>query len=311
MYCKVNPSKPCGGCQNCRVFTSLDIVKRLKIEHSKRPFAAFLTWTYSDEFLPIFSGKAQLYSLELDACIDRLKKVVPGKIVVFAVGEYGGRLFGSDKATRDIHPHYHLAVFSDDPNFYNYIRSSSEKAWKFGHSHCLMLSQSLMSYIAGYTLKKLTSEKDMNKVKGLRIEPEFARFPRNPCLGDVKEEYVENIEHFGWIDKIIINGKETSLPKSLRLRIEKEFILFGTHGFLDGVEVCDIDVYKHNKAVVREEKFQRLQEKKMQNLQSIKNEKGVSESEARALLSLSNKQKRKNFEIMLDLKKCTKKERIL
>lgn len=307
MYCKFNIQKPCGKCQICRIYKSVDLVKRLKLEHSKRPFAVFVTLTYDDIHLPVFhhSKKAELYKPDLKKFLENLKKNIP-KCVAFGVGEYGGTLFGSDKASREIHPHYHICIFSDDPKFYDYIREKCNKYWSMGHAHVLMLSQHLMSYIAGYTVKKLTSEKDMQKVMNLKIRPEFAYYPRNPSLGDISDELVESIEYYGWIEKLLIDGKETRCPKSLLLKVEKKLL---THD-LDLKDDQDIKTYERRKKAHAQEKMQMRLEKEQAQIKAL-NLQGLNYDTASMQLKKWKKQITKNFEVMLNLKKSTKKEKIL
>ena len=85
------PTHRCGQCEYCRVLDRLDKVNRLKLEFGMRPHAFFLTLTYTDEYLPIFSGKANLYKPDLVKFLDLIRRYLP-KITIFAVGEYGGNI---------------------------------------------------------------------------------------------------------------------------------------------------------------------------------------------------------------------------
>lgn len=276
-----------------------------------RPYAVFVTLNYSDDFLPVFhcSQKAELYKPDLNSFIDRIKKARP-ECTVFAVGEYGGTLFGSDKATREIHPHYHLCIFSDDSKFYEVIKSVVDENWEYGFTHVLMLSAHLMNYISGYTIKKLNKPKDMNKVMMLppTFQPEFARWPRNPSIGDISEIYCQAIEQFGYNEKIIIDGKLTRMPKSLLLRIDKKLL---THD-LDLKKVYgDVAIYERRKYYAKIEKMQLRLEAQAQKIEAIMLSENISLSDAYCRQNAYYKQSTKNFEIQLNLKNSTKKEKKL
>jgi len=219
LVCKYNRTKPCGKCQACRILSHVDLVKRLQIQWQLMPFAYFVTLTYDNECIPRFSnGLNTLFKGDLTLFLKLCKKYLP-KHVVFAVGEYGGKLFIDDpieasKAERDINPHYHL-IFYFSTIADSKLKEIIQKYWYFGRSQTLNCSQSLISYIAGYVTKKLTNKKSMKDFKNLDILPEFSRYPRNPALGDMSEQYLQIWETYGLQDKIILNGKSVTLPKPL------------------------------------------------------------------------------------------------
>lgn len=189
-----------------------------------RPHAYFITLTYDDLHLPVFSGLPNLYKPDLVQWIDRLRRRLPGKVTIFAVGEYGGTLFGSTKAKREIHPHYHVAVFSSVPKVDGVIRSVAESTWYYGHAHVLRLSSGLIDYITGYVSKKLTNDISMVKATGLGLRPEFTYRSRRPAVGDITDQLVDIYEQYGEVTQINIDGKLVNLPKYLRHKLRDFFL---------------------------------------------------------------------------------------
>lgn len=250
------PTHRCGQCEYCRCLDKMDKVNRLKLEHGVRPYAFFVTLTYSDEFMPIFSGLANLWRPDLTSFIDRIRNQLP-KITVFAVGEYGGSLFGSSDAKREIHPHYHLAIFSAHPEIESVIRSVCERKWKFGHCHILRLSGGLIDYITGYVSKKLTNERSMRKIMGLNISPEFTYSSRRPAIGDVSEELIGIQELYGEVTHISLHGREVVLPKYLRFKLKDKLLKWD----LDLTNPDHVKEYERRKDEKKTETLQRLREK--------------------------------------------------
>lgn len=217
------PTHRCGQCEYCRVIDRMDKVNRLKLEYGMRPHAFFLTLTYNDDSLPVFSGKANLYKPDLVKFIDKIRNKLP-KITIFAVGEYGGYLFGTDEAERPIHPHYHLAIFSTDATIEKSIRTVSEQAWQLGHCHVLLLSSGLIDYITGYVSKKLTNVRSMQKIMGLSLAPEFSYSSRRPAIGDISEQLIPITEEHGELTHLTIDGKKVVIPKYLKFKIKNHFL---------------------------------------------------------------------------------------
>lgn len=213
------PTHRCGQCQYCRVIDRMDKVNRLKLEYGMRPHAFFVTLTYSDEYLPVFSNLAELYKPDLIKFIDSIRTLLP-KITIFAVGEYGGHLFGTLKAARPIHPHYHLAIFSANKTINELVRKVVTDKWFMGHAHILQLSSGLIDYITGYVSKKLTNTTSMKKVMNLNIRPEFAYSSRRPAIGDISDKLIEITEQHGELQHLIIDGKKVVIPKYLKHKVK-------------------------------------------------------------------------------------------
>lgn len=294
-------SVPGGRCRSCRIGAQFDWVTRLKLEYVKRPISFFITLNYSDEFLPVFhcSKKAELYKYDLVSFVKRLRrKLEPGKITVFAVGEYGGYLFGSSKATRPIHPHYHVAVFTDCKLVGGRIKSAAESSWDFGFVHTLFNSSSLINYITGYVTKKFTSGDNINKATGMLLRPEFIYSSRNPAIGDITSELVASQEFSPEeIPGIQLDGKFRRLSRYQKRKLRKELLSWD----LDLKNTGDYIIYETRAYFEAQERMQKLREKiEKQNIEYAAA--GVSEKEVR-------RQKILNFESKLQ--RITTKERVL
>lgn len=279
----------------CRVLLRLDWVNRLKLEFYRRPYAYFITLTYDDLHLPVFSGLANLWKPDLDSFIDRIRNYLP-KCTVFAVGEYGGHLFENPKAERPIHPHYHIALFSDDMAVNGVIREVCEARWKFGHAHVLLLSGGLIDYITGYASKKLTNTSSMKKIMNLDINPEFIWTSRRPAIGDVTDQLLEIQEEHGEITHLTIDGKKVVIPKYLRFKLKNKTL----QGALDLMDWEDRFELERRKAVSKEETLQKLSEKNAEQLTEI--EKRQMAGDVYKKRSQIKKQITANFESKIKLK---------
>lgn len=250
------PTHRCGQCEYCRVLDRVDKVNRLKLEFGLRPHAFFITVTYDDIHLPVFSGQAELWRPDLESLINRVRNDLP-KVTIFAVGEYGGKLFGNKDADRDIHPHYHLAVFSDVVSIHDVIRPVFEKKWRMGHVHILQLSSGLIDYITGYVSKKLTNKRSMEKVMSLNIQPEFTYSSRRPAIGDISNQLVQLTEEHGEITHLSLDGKHVVVPKYLRFKVKDLLLKWD----LDLKNPEHRKIYEERKYAQKIENLQTLYEK--------------------------------------------------
>lgn len=258
------PTHRCGQCEYCRVIARMDDVNRLKLEYGMRPHAFFITLTYSDECMPVFSGVAELWEHDLISFINRIREALP-KVTIYAVGEYGGRLFGNADAKRDIHPHYHIALFSAHKEIHDQIREVCDTRWRLGHCHILQLSSGLIDYITGYLSDKLTNEKSMERVKGLRIAPVFTYKSRRPAIGDISDQLIDITEEHGEVTHLTLDGKKVRIPKYLRIKVQNEFLKFG----LDLKNEEDKKIYELRKERAKKEKMQSLFEKEQEQMEKI------------------------------------------
>lgn len=154
--------------------------------------SCFVTLTYDEDHLP---AGGTLVPREVQLFVKRLRKELPsGSLRYFLVGEYGDK---------DMRPHYHLALFGY-PNclwpsrklmLRNYEKRACDcincqlllRVWGKGFIDIEELNPTTAQYIAGYTVKKMTSKDD---VRLLGKHPEFARMSNRPGLAAGVIEYL-------------------------------------------------------------------------------------------------------------------------
>lgn len=178
----------CGQCLACRVLRRRVWVNRIMLETSKYAESSFVTLTYANEGMPLNTELIPtLYLADAQNWLKRLRKicreVLPTwSIRFFLVGEYG------DKSGR---PHFHAALFGYKGCIHGDIRltrggregpectctscSIIAFSWPFGKIHQGRLERASASYIAGYTVKGMTSHEDERL---LGRYPEFATMSR-------------------------------------------------------------------------------------------------------------------------------------
>lgn len=171
---------PCGQCMNCRINKKRMVTGRILLEaRYSRLSSSFVTLTYNPEHVP--SGGA-LCRDHLRGFINRVRgrkaitAIKPfGTMRYFAVGEYG---------TESWRPHYHLAIFGVPADYAGVF----ESAWTdtdgepFGFIHVGEITHDSAQYIAGYTTKKMTSDKDA-ELEARGLPPEFPVMSKFPPLG--------------------------------------------------------------------------------------------------------------------------------
>lgn len=228
------------------------ILESLNYENEQQ---SFLTLTYSEENLPYSqpgeSGESHptLDKSDLQKFLKRLRKNM-GKFRYFACGEYG---------TKTHRPHYHLIIFGLplSLDFEERIR----QIWGKGHITVAPVNPDRFAYVAGYTLKKLTTQKAMDE-NDRTGTPEFATQSRRPGLGS---DYIEHIckriktrgisveKAAGNVDVAAIqlqqlqvfrfNGKTYPLDRFAKDRIAKSFDLdLETSHLLQHQKVLDYDL---------------------------------------------------------------------
>lgn len=180
---------------------------------------AFVTLTYSDDFLPYVptSEFPSLQPVDLQLFMKRLRKAVePDKIRFYAVGEYGDQSF---------RPHYHLALF----NFETCRRGVTyggvggrRESWRDCCERCRLIGEqwgkggvylgsletSSAQYLAGYVTKKMTVSHDPRLLGRF---PEFARMSLRPGIGaDAMHEVAHSLLSFN------LEQSQADVPVSLR-----------------------------------------------------------------------------------------------
>lgn len=167
---------PCGRCLPCRVARRREWMWRQIFESYCHKENCFVTLTYDDKNMP-----RELVKSDLQKFFKRLRARFNGVgIRFFAVGEYG------DKTWR---PHYHASLFGLSGRT-DVISATAYKhwgdariineAWGKGYILCAEFNDLTASYVAGYTVKKMTQKPD-KRLQGRA--PEFARMSLRPALG--------------------------------------------------------------------------------------------------------------------------------
>lgn len=185
MLCKKPVSRPggyagCGQCNPCRISKRRIWTHRIMLESMLYADNQFVTLTYNDESLP---NDRSVRPEILSGFVKRLRfHLSPVPIRYFGVGEYG------DQYGR---PHYHLAVFGLPAGHRS--QSILERSWcsdgqPLGFVDTRPLVRERAQYLAGYVVKKMTSEYD-ERLCGLR--PEFARMSNRPGIGAPMIPYLQ------------------------------------------------------------------------------------------------------------------------
>lgn len=205
---------PCGKCIACRLERSRQDAVRCMHEASLHKVNAFVTLTYSDEFLPEFGHLCH------DDYVLFQKRLVyyEGATRYFMCGEYGERF---------CRPHYHSILFGYfpvDALFYKngasgfpiYRSASLDKMWRLGAAYVGRVSFESAAYVARYCLPKTGDGKFTDIVDvttgEIHIRPnQYGRRSLKPGIGA------------GWIDKhgenvyardsVIMNGARSRSPR--------------------------------------------------------------------------------------------------
>lgn len=134
-------------------------------------YSAFITLTYSDDFLP---EDMSLKKKDLQDFFKRLRHHFPNTIRYYCSGEYG------PKTER---PHYHGVLFGVSPWMLYGTRRQEEGplflAWKKGFTTSSELSPQRAKYVAKYTTK---DQRAFLSGTTVRI-PEFSVMSRRPGIG--------------------------------------------------------------------------------------------------------------------------------
>lgn len=181
---------PCGQCFTCRLNLRRKWTFRLLLEHLMHKDNRWITLTYAQEFLPleytdlktgqIFYGhisdrpysSATLNPRHIELFLMRLRKALfPRKFRYFLCGEYG------DQNDR---PHYHVCFFglgSADVPLIKSCWTDPITGLPYGRAKDEgVLGPDSMQYTAGYTMKKMTSNKSDYQSEYLQNRyPEFMR----------------------------------------------------------------------------------------------------------------------------------------
>lgn len=184
---------------------------RIMLEALQYEDNAFVTLTYSDEFLP---AGGSLNPKHLQDWLKRFrKKIEPARVRYYAVGEYG------DESQR---PHFHIAVFGFPACDHGSTLHGAENigrdccascrvifdTWGMGNIFVGTLELHSAQYIAGYVTKKMTSPDD-ERLQGRH--PEFCRMSLRPGIGaDAMHDVASELMRFN------LENTQADVPVSLR-----------------------------------------------------------------------------------------------
>jgi hypothetical protein len=177
----------CGQCLFCRINRRREWTLRIMLESFCHPFNSFLTLTYDE--VPLCGS---VCTVHLRNFLKRLRKAVPNRIRFYACAEYG---------TKNLRPHYHLALFGVHPC--RYIQPQNLKGvltkgktpgqitcqcpecqfiyniWQKGIIYNARLEKDSAQYIASYIIDKM--DKKTCDLYGLA--PEFTRMSNRRGIG--------------------------------------------------------------------------------------------------------------------------------
>lgn len=198
---------PCGQCIGCKLEHSRQWAVRCMHEKRMHAESAFLTLTYSPEFVP---PTYSLIKRDLQLFMKRLRKTRPAGLRFFACGEYG---------ERTLRPHYHVLLFNTyfpDQKFHknvgeNKLYASAELDGLWQNGNCLIGDVTFEScaYVARYVTKKVTGPKAADHYRGR--EPEFLVMSRRPGIG--YPYYEKYGDHAYKHDGVVVNGMMVGIPK--------------------------------------------------------------------------------------------------
>lgn len=220
---------PCRHCWSCQLKYAAEWATRLTWESQRYEHKYYITLTYDEEHVPIFSsmlytdkdGKTTEYendgtwngSLEpkdMNKFINTLRKHYERQgikdIKYFYCGEYGG------KTER---PHYHMILFGaplkieqfydfyEDPKHKKLHWKSKEldKWWNKGMIDVAEVEWNSCAYVARYCMKKISNENDGRIYAEKGKYKEFIRMSRKPGIG--MRYYDENLEKIYENDEVI------------------------------------------------------------------------------------------------------------
>lgn len=193
---------PCGTCIGCRTSRAREWAVRCSLEEQAHEVTCWTTLTYEEKYKP-----PTLTKRHLQGWLKRLRaRVAPAQVRFFASGEYGER-FGR--------PHYHAILYglsADNP--------AIQEAWPFGNTREYPITPPAISYIAGYTSKKVgIANRDLT-THFERVDPDtgevyfyqppFLQMSRRPGIAENVKKHWRS-----WRDCAITDGHKMPVPRFL------------------------------------------------------------------------------------------------
>lgn len=245
---------PCKHCWACQLKYAAEWATRLTWESQRYEHKFYITLTYDDEHVPIFSsmqytdkdGRTEEFendgtwngSLEpkdMTRFIKTLRKYYERQgitdIKYFYCGEYG-------ETTK--RPHYHMILFGaplDITKFYDFYvdpkhkklhwkSKELDKWWNKGMIDVAEVEWNSCAYVARYCMKKINTENDGRVYAELGKYKEFIRMSRRPGIG--MRYYEENVKKIYEHDEVIqktIKGNTSAFkpPKAFDKKFKEQF----------------------------------------------------------------------------------------
>lgn len=211
----------CGRCLPCRLSRRRQWTWRQYFEALQHDENCFLTLTYSDDKLP---PGGSLCKEHHTLWLKRFRKAIaPRQIRYFMVGEYG------DETLR---PHYHYSLFgigvstlmaSGHIKLTGYDKHGKPlyrmASWPYGNVWPEEFSDLTAQYVAGYTVKKMTSVGDA-RLNGRT--PEFARMSLRPAIGSLAMSRLGQL--LSGFDGMHSIERDGDVPRFLRVGNRKVYL---------------------------------------------------------------------------------------
>lgn len=190
---------PCGSCLSCRANQARDWSIRCQLELIEHTDTIWSTLTYSDHYLP-----PTLRKDHLAAFVKRLRsRLGDRRFRFFASGEYGERTY---------RPHYHMIMFGLDDS----AEAEIQAAWHYGMIRVDPISPAAISYVAGYTSKKIgwkmepRERVDPDTGECYTWQPPFLHMSRRPGIGGSARQHFQS-----WRESAILAGRQVPVPRFL------------------------------------------------------------------------------------------------
>lgn len=189
---------PCGNCLGCRMARARAWALRCQLELQQHERTTFATLTYDEKHVP-----ATLEKRHLQLWLKRLRAAA-GPLRFFASGEYG---------TTTERPHYHAILFG----IANKEAGMIQDTWHMGYTSTAEITPQRISYVAGYTSKKIGFKQSMSEDRVdpdtgelYQWQPPFIQMSRRPGIGGHARQWATS-----WRLYAIHNGIRMPVPRFL------------------------------------------------------------------------------------------------
>lgn len=224
----VNPASwiplPCGKCFSCSIARPSSMAVRMVLESLDHEITAFVTPTYSDQFLP---PHGELVPVDMRNFIRRVRRYMRRHPEWNVCGDVRLRnVHAGERGELRGRPHFHGVFYSfwpSDAKAYGKgdLFSSPVLDDLWGKGQCLfgVANTGSFEYVARYSLKATAGTKDslqtVDRLTGEAIElrAPFARYSSQPGIGAAWLEKF-GLQYLGPdSDYIVIEGQKRSVPR--------------------------------------------------------------------------------------------------